>query len=477
MMLKELKEKNPNIIVIGDLILDKYLWGNCDRISPEAPVQIIDIDSDSYFLGGAGNVANNLISLGANVTVLSVVGQCGTASKITDLLKTAKVNSKHIIFEKNRRTSQKTRLISSQQQVIRFDRETLNDISEDSQDNLIAIFSSIVNDYDFVVLSDYGKGVLTEKLTQSIIKISKENDVKLIVDPKGSDYSKYKGAYTITPNKKEAVLATGINITDTESLTNALIQLKDNLKLDKSLITLSHDGIAAYDIELKEFPTSAIEVFDVTGAGDTVIASLAFALSSGLSFENAIKLSNLAAGVVVAKIGSATASIEEIIEFESKLHKSSFEDHIKDRREIKTILDSNKILGKKIVFTNGCFDILHIGHVKYLQEAKRLGDILVVGINSDSSVRKLKGSPRPFNSEEDRSSIIASLESVDYVVIFDEETPEKLIKFLLPDTLVKGGDYQNQTIAGQEFVNEVKLINFVEGKSTTSVIEKIKEAF
>jgi len=477
MMLKELKEKNPNIIVIGDLILDKYLWGNCDRISPEAPVQIIDIDSDSYFLGGAGNVANNLISLGANVTVLSVVGQCGTASKITDLLKTAKVNSKHIIFEKNRRTSQKTRLISSQQQVIRFDRETLNDISEDSQDNLIAIFSSIVNDYDFVVLSDYGKGVLTEKLTQSIIKISKENDVKLIVDPKGSDYSKYKGAYTITPNKKEAVLATGINITDTESLTNALIQLKDNLKLDKSLITLSHDGIAAYDIELKEFPTSAIEVFDVTGAGDTVIASLAFALSSGLSFENAIKLSNLAAGVVVAKIGSATASIEEIIEFESKLHKSSFEDHIKDRREIKTILDSNKILGKKIVFTNGCFDILHIGHVKYLQEAKRLGDILVVGINSDSSVRKLKGSPRPFNSEEDRSSIIASLASVDYVVIFDEETPEKLIKFLLPDTLVKGGDYQNQTIAGQEFVNEVKLINFVEGKSTTSVIEKIKEAF
>ena len=477
MILKELKEKNPNIIVIGDLILDKYLWGNCDRISPEAPVQIIDIDSDSYFLGGAGNVANNLISLGANVTVLSVVGQCGTASKITDLLKTAKVNSKHIIFEKNRRTSQKTRLISSQQQVIRFDRETLNDISEDSQDNLIAIFSSIVNDYDFVVLSDYGKGVLTEKLTQSIIKISKENDVKLIVDPKGSDYSKYKGAYTITPNKKEAVLATGINITDTESLTNALIQLKDNLKLDKSLITLSHDGIAAYDIELKEFPTSAIEVFDVTGAGDTVIASLAFALSSGLSFENAIKLSNLAAGVVVAKIGSATASIEEIIEFESKLHKSSFEDHIKDRREIKKILDSNKILGKKIVFTNGCFDILHIGHVKYLQEAKRLGDILVVGINSDSSVRKLKGSPRPFNSEEDRSSIIASLESVDYVVIFDEETPEKLIKFLLPDTLVKGGDYQNQTIAGQEFVNEVKLINFVEGKSTTSVIEKIKEAF
>jgi len=477
MMLKELKEKNPNIIVIGDLILDKYLWGNCDRISPEAPVQIIDIDSDSYFLGGAGNVANNLISLGANVTVLSVVGQFGTASKITDLLKTAKVNSKHIIFEKNRRTSQKTRLISSQQQVIRFDRETLNDISEDSQDNLIAIFSSIVNDYDFVVLSDYGKGVLTEKLTQSIIKISKENDVKLIVDPKGSDYSKYKGAYTITPNKKEAVLATGINITDTESLTNALIQLKDNLKLDKSLITLSHDGIAAYDIELKEFPTSAIEVFDVTGAGDTVIASLAFALSSGLSFENAIKLSNLAAGVVVAKIGSATASIEEIIEFESKLHKSSFEDHIKDRREIKKILDSNKILGKKIVFTNGCFDILHIGHVKYLQEAKRLGDILVVGINSDSSVRKLKGSPRPFNSEEDRSSIIASLESVDYVVIFDEETPEKLIKFLLPDTLVKGGDYQNQTIAGQEFVNEVKLINFVEGKSTTSVIEKIKEAF
>ena len=477
MMLKELKEKNPNIIVIGDLILDKYLWGNCDRISPEAPVQIIDIDSDSYFLGGAGNVANNLISLGANVTVLSVVGQCGTASKITDLLKTAKVNSKHIIFEKNRRTSQKTRLISSQQQVIRFDRETLNDISEDSQDNLIAIFSSIVNDYDFVVLSDYGKGVLTEKLTQSIIKISKENDVKLIVDPKGSDYSKYKGAYTITPNKKEAVLATGINITDTESLTNALIQLKDNLKLDKSLITLSHDGIAAYDIELKEFPTSAIEVFDVTGAGDTVIASLAFALSSGLSFENAIKLSNLAAGVVVAKIGSATASIEEIIEFESKLHKSSFEDHIKDRREIKTILDSNKILGKKIVFTNGCFDILHIGHVKYLQEAKRLGDILVVGINSDSSVRKLKGSPRPFNSEKDRSSIIASLESVDYVVIFDEETPEKLIKFILPDTLVKGGDYQNRTIVGQEFVNEVKLINFVEGKSTTSVIEKIKEAF
>jgi len=298
--------------------------------------------------------------------------------------------------------------------------------------------------------------------------------VKVLVDPKGSDFSKYRGAYLLTPNKKEAILATNIEINDDASLKAALLKLKSECDLGVSLITLSEDGIATLDKEVETFPTVAKEVFDVTGAGDTVIASIAFALSAGKSIQETAAFANLAAGVVVGKIGSATVTIEEIEAYEASLHKSTSDAHIKSFENINTIVTQAKSNGKKVVFTNGCFDILHVGHVKYLQIAKSFGDILIVGLNSDESVSRLKGPSRPVNIAEDRAYLLAALEAVDYVVPFTKDTPYDLIKMIEPNTLVKGGDYEGKAVVGTEFAGELKLVDFVDGKSTTKTIEKIQ---
>ena len=270
--------------------------------------------------------------------------------------------------------------------------------------------------------------------------------------------------------------ATNIDIKDEKSLVKALEDLKQKCDLEVSLITLSENGIAILKDELIVKPTVAREVYDVTGAGDTVIASIAFALGNDLNIEEAISFANLAAGVVVGKIGSATASLDEIYEYESSLHKSSSTSHIKTFQEIEKLAYKFHELGKKVVFTNGCFDILHAGHVKYLEVAKSYGDVLIVGVNADSSVRKLKGPTRPINNQDDRAYILASLESVDYVVIFEEETPYELIKLVKPHTLVKGGDYEGKDVVGQDIANELKLVQFVDGKSTTNTIKRIQNS-
>jgi D-beta-D-heptose 7-phosphate kinase / D-beta-D-heptose 1-phosphate adenosyltransferase len=468
-------DKKPNILVIGDLMIDHYLWGSCDRISPEAPVQVVNIKKESSVLGGAGNVINNLFALGANVDVISVIGDDLVANELKDLLKKINITSDNLIVEKNRKTSKKSRLIASQQQVLRYDMESIDDISEESSKNILNNLKNQITQYDSIILSDYGKGVLTNSLTKKIIKIANENSIKVLVDPKGKDYSKYEGSYTLTPNKKEAMEATNIDIKDEKSLIEALRKLKEKCKLEVSLITLSENGIAIFDKDLIIKPTVAREVYDVTGAGDTVIASIAFALGNNLNIEEAINFANLAAGVVVGKIGSATASLDEIYEYESSLHKSNSTSHIKTFEQIEKLSKKYNALGKKIVFTNGCFDILHVGHVKYLEVAKSYGDILIVGVNADSSVRKLKGPSRPINIEEDRAYILASLESVDYVVIFEEETPYNLINLIKPHTLVKGGDYEGKDVVGQDIANELKLVKFVDGKSTTNTIKRIQD--
>jgi D-beta-D-heptose 7-phosphate kinase/D-beta-D-heptose 1-phosphate adenosyltransferase len=297
----------------------------------------------------------------------------------------------------------------------------------------------------------------------------------VLVDPKGLDYSKYKGAYLLTPNKKEASEATQINIRDDASLTQAITQLKIECDLDVSLITLSEQGVAIYDDELRTHPTVAREVFDVTGAGDTVLASLGFALACEYKIDDAVRFSNLAAGVVVGKIGSATATLNEIIEYESSLNKSTSDEHIKTIGEITALSEELKIRGKKIIFTNGCFDLLHAGHVRYLETAKSFGDVLILGLNSDKSVTMLKGEGRPINIQIDRAYILAALEAVDYVVIFDEDTPYDLIKAVKPHVLVKGGDYEGKDVVGQDIADELKLVQFVDGKSTTRTIEKIQQ--
>ena len=470
-----LQAKSPNLLVIGDLMIDHYLWGACERVSPEAPVQVVNIDNESTLLGGAGNVINNLKALGANVDVIGIVGESEISEELKGLLDDIEVDTKYLFLEQDRITSKKSRIIASQQQVVRFDRESTDEINHKSQNHILDTFTKIIANYDLVLLSDYGKGVLTNKLTQSLINVANKYGKKVLIDPKGHDYSKYKGAYLLTPNIKEASEATKINIIDDTSLNQAIIQLKSQCDLDVSLITLSDKGVAVYDDEFRIHPTFAREVFDVTGAGDTVLASLGFALACDLNIDEAIEFSNFAAGVVVGKIGSATASLNEIIEYESSLNKSFSEEHIKTPNEIIALCTELKARGKRVVFTNGCFDLLHAGHVKYLETAKNFGDVLIIGLNSDRSVTALKGEGRPINVQMDRAYILAALEVVDYVVIFDEDTPYKLIKAIKPHTLVKGGDYKGKEVIGQDIADELKLVEFLDGKSSTQTIEKIKK--
>ncbi len=469
-----LKNAKPNILVIGDLMIDHYLWGDAERISPEAPVQIVDIARETSVLGGAGNVVNNLISLGATVNVASVVGDDEIAKELTIMLKSIGVKTEGLITQKGRKTSKKSRIIAAHQQILRYDKESKETISEASAEKIIKAIEKDLFVTDMIILSDYGKGVISDKLAQAVIHLAKEKGIRVLVDPKGTDYSRYRGAHMLTPNKKEASEATGIRIVDDESLERALLALKEQCALDRSMITLSEDGLAIYDGEVKRFPTVAQEVFDVTGAGDTVIASIAFALSAGLSIEETARFANLAAGVVVGKIGSATVTLDEIEIYESKLHQSSSDAHIKTFEEIDRVVKRAKEHGQRVVFTNGCFDILHVGHVKYLQEAKSFGDILIVGLNSDASVRELKGPTRPVNTEDDRAYILAALDAVDYVVKFSDDTPHDLIRMIAPDVLVKGGDYEGKKVVGTEFSKVLKLVDFVDGKSTTKTIEKIQ---
>jgi len=467
--------KSPKILVIGDLMIDQYLWGSCDRVSPEAPVPIIKVTQDSEVLGGAGNVVHNLKKLGAQVDVFSVIGDCKTSNELRYLLKKIDVGTKYLITQKNRIVSKKSRVIASQQQVVRYDHESTDDIDNQSEDALISTLKNNIHNYEIILLSDYGKGVLTDKITKGIIQLANQNDIKVLVDPKGNDYSKYKGAYLLTPNEKEASEATKINIKNNSSLLEAISQIKTEFNLSISLITMSEKGIAIYDDALRVKPTITKEVFDVTGAGDTVLSSLGFAIACNSNIDEAVEFSNLAAGVVVSKIGSATATLNEIIEHESSLNKSSSDTHIKNFKEIEQLSYELKAKNRKIVFTNGCFDILHLGHIKYLEKAKSLGDILILGLNSDRSVSALKGDERPINPQNDRAYILAAIEVVDHVVIFDEDTPYNLIRLIKPNILVKGSDYKGKKVVGEDIAEELVLVDFISGKSSSITIEKIKK--
>ncbi len=473
--MERIRNKKPTIALIGDLMIDHYIWGSCERISPEAPVQVVSVKKESLLLGGAGNVINNLHSLDAKVSIFSVIGDDENATQMQTLL--AQTNAQHIsvISESERRTTKKSRIIASNQQVIRYDNETTQNITLSSQFALLEALKKELFSCDIVLLSDYGKGVLTPTLTRDIIALAKDFNKPILVDPKGSDYSKYFGATLLTPNRSEATLATQIAITNTKSLEKAITKLKNDLELDYSIITLSEDGIALLDDTLQIIPTVAREVYDVTGAGDTVLASLGVALASDLTITEACEFANKSAAVVVAKVGSATVTLNEVEEYEHSLNKGQSESKIKDFTQIERIAKRLKEQKRRIIFTNGCFDILHRGHATYLQQAKELGDILIVGLNSDESIRRLKGKDRPINNLEDRAFLLGALESVDYVVPFTQDTPYELIKKIVPHILVKGADYEGKEVIGSNIANEVRLIDFVAGKSTTNLIEKISK--
>ena len=463
---------SPSVLVVGDLMIDHYLWGACDRISPEAPVPVIDVREESEILGGAGNVINNLQALGAVVSVASVVGEDENGRRLKAMLEEIEVNTEALILQKGRSTTRKSRVIASHQQVLRFDSETKEAIEKSTAAELLSRIESAISDFDIVLLSDYGKGVLEESFTASLIELARSEGKMVLVDPKGRDYSKYRGATLVTPNRKEASEATGIEIVDTESLRRAGFKLKEELSLDMAMITLSEEGMAIFDDNMRTIETVAREVYDVTGAGDTVLSTLGFVLACGGNIDEAARIANAAAAVVVGKLGSATADWDEIISYEDTLHESTTEHRIKSREALVSTVRRAKKSGKKIVFTNGCFDILHMGHVKYLEKARSFGDLLIVGLNSDQSVRRLKGDGRPVNPQYDRAYLLAALDAVDFVTVFEEDTPYELIKAIEPDVLVKGGDYRGKEVVGSDIAKELRLVDFVEGRSTTAIIER-----
>ncbi len=467
--------KIPRIFVLGDLMLDHYIIGGTSRISPEAPVPVVTVDEETYTLGGALNVVNNLASLGAKVFAGGVLGNDKAGKHILNELSNLKVDTSSIQTEEDRITIEKCRIMASNQQILRYDKEKIMPPQPAAIEAILGFLQKNITELDMIILSDYNKGTLTEDLSRKIISLANKHGIKVLVDPKGNDYSKYAGAFLITPNKKETHEITGIPLENNQDLLEAGKLLKKKLNLQKVVMTLGNKGMALYDADLEVYPTVAREVYDVTGAGDTVIAALGYALSIGMEIGEACKFANSAAAVVVGKVGCATANHTEIAAFYNSTGLEHFSEKIVNQQKIKSIVDHIRSDGKKIVFTNGCFDVLHAGHVIYLQKARQLGDVLIVGLNSDASVTQLKGEGRPVNQLKDRSYVLAGLTSIDYIVSFEEETPYELIKMIKPDILVKGGDYKGKEVVGSDISGEVVLIDFVEGKSSSAILEKMKD--
>lgn len=440
------------VLVIGDLMLDEYVWGSTERISPEAPVQVVDVVREDIRLGGAGNVINNLVTLGCEVHVASVLGDGRDGLWLRQCLEEKGVGTAGLLFDAMRTTSRKTRILAAHQQMLRIDRESREPISSAQEEQLADYVQRHAGEFQAILVSDYLKGVLTEGLLQAVIAIGKERGLPVIIDPKGRDYRKYRGATLLTPNRKETEVASGVSIVDEESLHRAARALMEQVELATLMVTRSEEGISIFSRDGGvHLPTAAREVFDVTGAGDTVLSLIGAGLGAGLVIEDAARLANLAAGIVVGKVGTSTVTVEELRQA-IVLRGQEMDAKIKGREELKHLLEVERRRGKTIVFTNGCFDLLHVGHVKYLQQARRLGDMLVLGLNSDASIRRLKGPNRPLISEHERAHILAALSCIDYLVVFDEDTPLELLGLLRPDILAKGADYTPNTVVGRDLV-------------------------
>lgn len=466
-----------NILVIGDVMLDTYCSGDITRISPEAPVPIFKKNKESSVLGGAANVAANLVAAEQNVSILTIIGKDDNGEKMLKILSDYHINT-DLVLRTSRRTTEKTRfLANNNQQIIRLDVEDTTLLKEEECDVLLKNFEECVERFDLILLSDYLKGLLTYEFTQGIIDIAKRKDVRVIIDVKDTNVEKYIGAYLIKPNLKELQELTGMVVQNDDEIIIASEELRKKCNCQYILTTCGARGMVLVGDEAPFFiESSGKEVFDVTGAGDTTIAYVATCLANNFVIKDAVKIANFAAGIQVSKVGTSAVYLGEIYEILRK----------EDRGVVCKLISGKLVdnfkkfnVGKNIVFTNGCFDILHIGHMRYLQEAAKLGDILVVGLNSDASVKRLKGTSRPINSELERAEMLCAFEFVDYVIIFEEDTPLELIKKIQPDVLVKGGDYENEYIIGTNEVEsrggKLVLIPFVEGKSTTNIIEKIQK--
>jgi D-beta-D-heptose 7-phosphate kinase/D-beta-D-heptose 1-phosphate adenosyltransferase len=463
-----------SVAVLGDFILDEYIWGKTERISPEAPVPIVKMNGTEIRLGGAANVVNNVHSLGAHVVPISVVGS-QQGWKLVTKLEQMGIDVNQIVHSDEYKNSHKIRVVSNAHQMVRLDNDSDIVINETVENSLIENLKYVCGKVDCLVISDYKKGVLTPRVLRKAIQFANENDIPIIVDPKGTHYSDYKHASVITPNESELELATGIKISngDTEQLHMAALVLIKKLCLRALILTQAENGMTIFypDGRTNVISSHALEVYDVTGAGDTVAAALATAMAIGMNIKDASYIASEAAAVVVAKVGTAACSLPEIMTDFPKIKKIN---------ELADELTIERMKNKKIVFTNGCFDLLHTGHVKLLQKASTFGDILVVGINSDKAVSLLKGPERPMIEEHERAQLLAALNCVDYVTIFDDESPLSTITAILPDVLVKGKDYDNELVIGASEVEnaggKLVLIDLEAGKSTTNIIQKIKDS-
>ncbi len=471
-----------NILVVGDVMLDRYWTGDSQRISPEAPVPVVKISDLDDKVGGAANVARNIAHLDGKVTLMGIVGHDENSVRLNELLAQEQINAK-LIQQFDQPTITKLRVISRQQQVVRLDFEEA--FTEPHAKALMEQFSEQLNEHQFVVFSDYNKGSL--RYIKEMIKMARDAGKTVLVDPKSKDLSDYTGATVITPNKTEFIAAGG-HVDSEQAIVKSAHKIMTDCNIDSILLTRSEQGMSAITANDKvDMPAQVLEVSDVTGAGDTVIATLAMMMASGLDLADAAKVANLAAGIVVAKLGAATVSPEELYRVVNKHLFASKQSHYQTPfDDVLQHINFARQSGEKIVFTNGCFDILHAGHVHYLEQAKALGDRLVVGLNNDESITRLKGEGRPVNGLKERATVISGLASVDWVIPFGEQngdeyddTPFNLIKQIAPDVLVKGGDYTIENIIGADIVQaaggEVAIIEFVDGCSTTKIIEKIKQ--
>lgn len=480
----------PRVLVVGDAMMDRYVWGDAERISQEAPVILLRANRREERLGGASSVATMLRALGAKVMLAGIVGNDHDGGRIRQMLTDLSIDHEAVITDVGRPSTVKERYVGRAQhrhpqQMIRVDFEDRRAISDTIRQQILNVVQSQLKHTDIVLISDYDKGVCTPGLLSTIIDAARTKGIRVVADPiRGHDYRKYHGCSAITPNRLEAGLATGRELNDMNEVWLAANHLQEKLDLEAAIITLDKDGMAMKhrDGRAKHLPTRPRQVYDITGAGDMVMSVLGLALAAGFDYEPAIQLANIAGGLEVEKIGVATLTRDEILrDLLSPTHASvTGTNKTLSLEALLQEIDYRRRLGQRVVFTNGCFDVLHAGHVQYLQESRAQGDLLVVGLNSDTSVRALKGKTRPVQPLSARSVVLAALQAVDFVTVFDELTPMHLIQAIKPDVLVKGSDYSKEEIVGSQLVESyggrVHLANLHHGHSTTLILERMRAA-
>ncbi len=470
--------KNHKILIVGDIMLDNFIYGRVERISPEGPIPILRFSYQKMMAGGAGNVAANIISLGGNAHLLSCVGEDDKAEDLKKQLKIQNISS-YLVVDKMRPTTEKTRYIAKGQQLLRLDNELSESISVDIEKKLYKEVQNCISDFDVILLSDYAKGVLTPSLSVNIIALANKHNKPILVDPKGSNWEAYKNATLITPNIYEAAAVTRYKVNNNQQAEDTAHKLVKDYKLKGLLLTRGSQGMSlSVGKEVHHFATEAAEVADVSGAGDTVVATFALGLAAGIDMTHVASLANSAAGIVVEKLGTATVTaIELMMRTSQAIHK--YEGELMTINALLERVENWKSRGFVVGFTNGCFDLLHAGHLHNFIEAKKECDRLIVAVNSDVSVRRLKGDSRPVQSLEDRARVLAHIREIDAVCMFEEETPYDLIQKIQPDILIKGGDYNIKDIVGHDIVlakgGRVITIPLLEGFSTTTTIAKITD--